>query len=286
MIELAFALALTGAPQSAKAVDVPPVCVGATFVSCQACADATDEGTPIHSLAMINLGAEAYEQGDYASALRYYDKAEISGQRVSSDVIFHTFRGDTYRHAGRTAAAAEDARRAWMYLIGQPPVGTDPRDLRPIDDDVRFFVLTIILPILKDGDAAVFEQARTMYAGLPLDGSDWAALSNRATVLMDLGDFPAAIADSKRAVDLQPGDAGLQNNHCYVLTMAGQPGAGLPHCERAVALAPDVAPVRHSYAAALAGVGRCEDSGRQLAEARRLDPSGVIYREALACTPK
>jgi tetratricopeptide (TPR) repeat protein len=286
MMALAFALALFGAPQSAKTVDVPPACIGATFVSWQACADAADEGTPPYALAMINLGAEAYMRRDYASALRYYDKADTPGQTISSDVIFHTFRGDTYRHAGRTAAAAEDARLAWMYLDGRPPAGIDPRDLRPIDDELRFFVLTLILPILKDGDAAVFEQARTTYADLPLDASDWGSLSNRATVLMDLGDFPAAIADSKRAVDLQPADAGLQNNHCYILTMAGQPGAGLSHCERAVALLPEAAPIRHSYAAALAGVGRCEDAERQLAEARRLDPSGVIYRETLACTPK
>jgi predicted Zn-dependent protease len=94
------------------------------------------------------------------------------------------------------------------------------------------------------------------------------------------------VADSKRAVELQPGDPTLLNNHCYTLVEAGQPAQGLSYCERAVAALPDSPYVRHSYAAALAGVGRCADSERQLAEARRLDPSSALYREAIACRAK
>lgn len=290
MIELAFALALAAAaaPQSAGAVEtveVPPACVGETFVSWQACADAAGEGTAPYAFAMINLGTDAYVRGDFGAALRFYDQAEIPGQTVMSDVVFHAFRGDARRRAGRTGAAVGDARLAWGYLNGQAPAGTDPRDLRPIDDGVRFVVLTAILPALKEGRATEYDPARAMFLGLPIDPADWAGFGNRATVMMQLGDFPAAIADSRRAVDLQPGDPGLQNNHCYVLTMAGQAGAGLPHCERAVALAPEVAAVRHSHAVALAGVGRCADAERQLSEARRLDAGSALYRETLACTP-
>ena len=283
MIALAFALALMGAPQDPVG-PLPPACAGPTFAGWQACADAAGDGTPVYALAMINLGTEAYVRGDFASALRFYDKAEGTGQRVSLDVVFHAFRADTYQHAGRTAAAQEDAKAAWDLLQGQVPAGVDPRDMRPINDDVRFLVLTAVLPILKDGDAGTFARARALYLGLPAE--DWSALTNRATVLMELGEFPAAIADSKRAVDMAPEEGGLQNNHCYVLTLAGQPGAALPYCERAVALLPEAAAIRHSYAAVLAGLGRCEDAERLLAEARRLDPSSALYREPLECTAK
>lgn len=284
MIELAFLLALAGAPQQAKEAPVPPACVGQTFAGWQACADAAEEDSPAYRLAMINLGTEAYLRNDYAAALRFYDKADAPGEEVVSDVIFHTFRADTYRHAGRSAEAGEDAHLAWQYIDGRPPAGTDPRDLRPIDDELRFTVLSLILPILKDSQAAEFDRARDVYIALPVD--DWQALTMRANALSLIGEHSAAVADSKRAVELQPGDPTLMNNHCYTLVEAGQPAQGLTWCERAVAAEPESPHVRHSYAAALAGVGRCADSERQLAEARRLDPSSALYREPIACRAK
>lgn len=285
MIELAFALALAAGSSQAQEVPTPPACRGSfETINWQACADAAGQGTPGYAFAMINLGTRAYVEGDYAAALRFYDKAAMPGHSISSDVIFHTFRADTYQHAGREAEAQADADMAWLMLTDDPSVAGDPQDRLPIDDEVRFAVLTRILPILKSGDAASFEPARAMFIALPVE--DWESLSNRAGVLEQLGEYEAALVDSKRALDLQPDQPGPLNNHCYTLIRAGQAGAGLPFCERAVALAPDIAPVRHSYASALAALGRCADAERQLAEARRLEPSGAIYREPLDCTPK
>lgn len=285
MIELAFMLALAAGSPQVQEVPAPPACRGAfETIDWQACADASGQGTPGYALAMINMGTRAYLEGDYAAALRFYDKAALPGHAISSDVLFHTFRGDTYQHTGREAEARADANMAWLMLINDPSVAGAPRDRRPVDDDLRFFVLTRILPILKVGDPAKFEPARAMFIALPVEG--WESLSNRAAVLEQLGEYDAALIDSKRAVDLQPDQPGALNNHCYILIQAGQAQSGLPFCERAVALAPDIAPIRHSYASALAAMGRCGDAERQLAEARRLEPGGAIYREPLACTPK
>jgi len=285
MIELAFVLALTvGSPQ-VQEVPTPPACRGAfETIDWQACAEASGQGTPGYSLAMINLGTQAYLQGDYSSALRYYDKAETPGHTLFSDVIFHTFRGDSYQHAGRETEARADARLAWLMLIGDPSMAGDPRDRRPIDDELRFFVLIRILPILKDGSAETFEAARAMFVALPVEG--WESLSNRAGTLEQIGEYDAAVIDSKRAVDLQPDDAGSLNNHCYILSQAGRAEQSLPYCERAVALAPEIAPIRHSYAATLAALGQCVQAERQLAEARRLDPGAALYGEPLSCRPK
>ncbi|HWW12103.1 MAG TPA: hypothetical protein VN018_06285, partial [Brevundimonas sp.] len=100
MIALALALLLSATPQTQEA-PVPPACIGATFVSWEACAEAAREGTPAYSLAMINLGTEAYMRGDLTEALRFYDKAEIPGHAMTSDVVFHTLRGDARRYGGR-----------------------------------------------------------------------------------------------------------------------------------------------------------------------------------------
>lgn len=282
MVLLALSFLLAASPQDVEA-PVPAACIGATFVSWEACAAAAPDGSPAQGLAMINLGTEAYVRGDLAAALAYYDKAERPGQRLSADILFHTFRGDARRHGGRLEEAREDAAVAWNYLNGQVPDGVSERDILPLDDEVRHLVLTLILPILKDGDRGDFQRAREVYLGLP--AKDWQALSHRAATLSTLGEHEAAIAASKAALDLQPADSMTRNNHCYILVEAGRAGEGLPYCESAVAALPEAAPVRHSYAAALAATGRCGDAETQLAEARRLDPSAALYQEAISCTP-
>lgn len=284
MITLAFALMLSATAPQVQDAPVPPVCVEATFGGWEACAEAAREGTPAYSLAMINLGTEAYMRGDLTEALRFYDKAEIPGHAMTSDVVFHTFRGDARRYGGRTQDARADAAIAWGFLDGRPPPDTPDYALGPVNDDMRALILSILLPILKEGDPGAFQKARTMYLALP--ATDWEALSRRAGALSELGEHDAAVAASKGALDLQPTDPLTQNNHCYTLVAAGRAAEGVTYCERAVAGRPELAPVRHSYAAALAALGRCADAEVQMAEARRLDPGGALYREPLTCTPK
>lgn len=281
MIGLAIALMLSGAPQVQEA-PVPPACVGATFVSWGACAEVAVEGTPVHSLAMINLGTEAYLHGDLIKALRYYDKGELAGQAMTSDVVFHTFRGDARRYGGRMDEARADARIAWGFLIGQPPEGSPSDLLRPLDDGLRTMVLAVILPILKD-DPDIFPAARAMY--MALFAEDWMSLSQRAGTLSSLGEHEAAVAASQAALELQPTDPLTQNNHCYTLVEAGRAAEGVAYCESAAAALPRMAPVRHSYATALAAVGRCAQAEAEIAEARRLEPGAALYRDPVVCTP-
>ena len=282
MISLLLAL-MTAEPQIREA-PVPPVCAGPTFVSWRACAEAAQEGTPAYVLAMINLGTEAYLAGDMASALDYYDKGETEGFSTTSDVVLHTFRADTRRYAGRMDEARADARLAWGFLDGRPPTGTPDNLNQPIPTEMRGAILSIILPMLKDDDAAAFQRARDQYMALP--ATDWQTLSQRAGVLTELGEHEAAVAASKAALDLKPQDGLTQNNHCYALVEAGRAAEALPYCERAVAALPEIAPVRHSVATVLAKLGRCADAEAQLVIARRLEPANSRYRETAVCTPK
>ena len=213
--------------------------------------------------------------------MRLYDAAIPPGQTVSSDVIFHTFRADTYAHAGRDEAALADAAFAWRILNREVSPSGKPADDVAITDQLRFEVLIRILPILQRGDAEVFARAKAMVLALP--ATDGVALTNRAGLLNKLGDHQAAVADSRRALALLPNEVGVLNNHCFVLAEAGHVAEAMPQCEAAVAAAPDVAVVRHSHAVALAAVGRCEEGEQELAEARRLDTSSAEYAKPLAC---
>ena len=103
-------------------------------------------------------------------------------------------------------------------------------------------------------------------------------------MLEQLGDLEGALEASLVAVKAEPAHPGYLNNHCYILVRAGRPAEGLPYCEKAVQGAPAIAAVRHSLAAALAGVGRCEEAEDALAAAQRLDPATVLYQQRIACT--
>lgn len=284
---VALILGLSLAPQEVQTPqEIPAVCRpdGAGQMNVQACADAAPKGSPVRALALINLASQAYLAGQYAKALGLYDEAIPPGMAVTSDIVFHTFRGDTYFHAGRIEAAQEDAGLAWRMLKGEVSASGDPANDMPVDDQLRFEVLIRILPILKAGDAATFAAAKAQVMALP--ATDGIALTNRAGLLAKLGDYPAAVADSQAALALSPDEAGVQNNHCFILYQAGRAAEGLPYCEAALATLPQAAPIRHSYARALAATGRCAEAETQIAEARRLDPSAVDYAEPLDCTAR
>lgn len=280
MIALALALALTAAPQ-----EIPAVCEPAPGVAPDwaACAEALPDGSPQQRLARLNQASEAYMARDYGAAERLYDEA-AGEEAVWSDVWLHAFRGDTYQQVGRDKDAVADARTAWLILSDDPAWEAMRRMSGPVDEDGRRFLLSLILPILKKGRDPAFEAAFAAFRALPVKGVEGHA--TLALVLEQLGDFNGALEASLVAVKAEPTNAGYLNNHCYILVRAGRPAEGLPYCEKAVQGAPDIAPIQHSLAAALAGAGRCAEAEAALAEARRLDPATVLYREPIACTAR
>ena len=279
MIALALALTLmTAVPQ-----DTPPACEIAPGVATDwaACARALPDGSPQQRLARLNQATEAYLNRDYGAAERLYDQA-AGDQQVHSDVWLHAFRGDTYQQVGRDKEAVADARIAWLILSDDPAYEALRRMSGPVDEEGRRFVLSLVLPILKKGRDATFEAAFAAYRALPVKDVD--GYANLALVLEQLGDLGGALDASLVAVKAEPTNPGYLNNHCYILVRAGRPAEGLPYCEKAVQGAPDIAPIQHSLAAALAGAGRCAEAEAALEEARRLDPATVLYRQPIACT--
>ena len=246
----------------------------------QACADATEPGTPFHNLALINLASIATREGDYERAVAIHDSVTFGPNfTFTSDSAFHALRAHAYEQVGRLDEAAADARLAAEILTGGGP-SEIPEAQRNPDPEL---VLVYILPILARAEDPAFEPALATYMAMP--ASDWFTLGNRAVVLLELGRLEEALAVNERALALQPQHPAIQNSQCYILTLLGRASEGLPHCQRAVELAPDVAPVRHSIATALAATGQCQEAEAQLAEARRLDPASVGYREPIPCSP-
>lgn len=278
---LAALLVLSGA---AFAQDPGPACRpnARGAIDWARCAEMAPQGSEIWRLAMLNLGTQAHERGDFAEAARYYDAADPGDGRVMySDPAFHALRADVYFGAGRLDDALADARIALAMVTRDeslPPVVLEAVGRFDVD---LVAVYAMILPVLREGGDARYDEAFAAFEALP--AASFSDFTNRAIVYRRLGDHPRAIDASTRAVALAPEHPAVLNNHCYVLTTAGRAAEGLPFCEGAIAAAPRVGVVRHSYAAALAGVGRCEDAARELQMARDLDPSNVDLRRDIAC---
>lgn len=277
MIALALALTLMAAPQEYPAVCDPAPGVAPDWA---ACAEALPEGSAMQRLARLNQAGEAFQNRDYGAAARLYDAAGPDGD-MTVDVFVHAFRADTYQQVGRDKAAAADARIVWLILSGDPAY-EDQRRMTTLDEDGQRYLFSLVLPILKKGRDPAFEPAFAAFLALPV--KDVHGYGSLALVLEQLGDLDRALEASLVAVKMGPTNAHYLNNHCYILVRAGRPAEGLPFCEKAVQAAPEVAAIRHSLAAALAGAGRCAEAVAALAEARRLDPATVLYQQPIACT--
>jgi tetratricopeptide (TPR) repeat protein len=253
-------------------------------VNYQACADAAPVGSPWRSMALINLGTDAYLRSDYAAAVRFYDEARPpAGQQMYSDVTFHAFRAAAYWHVERHEEAQADASMALRMLQGDPTLRMSPRDYMPAHAD-REAVYALILPVLQTGDAAQFQAALETYNAMP--ASDWYSYANRAAVLSQLGQHDAALAAGEQALQLAPNEPAVLNNQCAILVELNRAADALPYCERAVAGAPGIAAVRDSMSDVFAALGRCAEAEREIAEARRLDPVSPSYARPIACTAR
>ncbi|NJC40453.1 tetratricopeptide (TPR) repeat protein [Brevundimonas alba] len=273
MIALAFALALISQ-------DIPDVCRApeGEAPDWAACAQALPDGSPQQTFARLNQATEAYLDRDYGDAGRVFDRAGDFGP-FESDALY-VFRADTRQHLGRDKEATADAEAAWRIMqIGQA-LEPSPDEQAALEAQ-RLFLLSLVLPILKEGRSSAFEPAFAAYRAIPV--KDVEGYATQALVLEQLGDLDGALAASLLVVKAEPANAGYLNNHCYILVRAGRPAEGLPFCEKAVQSEPELAPLRHSLASALAGAGRCTEAETALAEARRLEPATVLYQQSIAC---
>ncbi|HYD87235.1 MAG TPA: hypothetical protein VEA80_07160 [Vitreimonas sp.] len=279
-------IAFSATGVAAQDDEPPPQCRynAAGQIDYQACLDAARDGSPWQMLSLINLGTQAYNNADFPRAAAYYDRAQPrDGGMMYSDPLYHANYAATLYQVGRSADALVQARMALAVLHNAPEVPEAVRNsvgAHPVDRDL---VYAGILPVLHAGNDPQAETAMAEYLALP--AQDWVSWANRAAVMLEIGDYPAALRANERALQMEAAHPAVQNNQCYILVKLERAGDALAYCERARAGAPDVAAVRHSVASAYAALGRCADAEREMSEARRLDAVSPEYREAMACTP-
>jgi tetratricopeptide (TPR) repeat protein len=237
--------------------------------------------------AQIDIGVDAYIKGNSVAAVAAFDAADRAARGflfLSPEV--HAIRATSFDKVGRTNDALREARLAYDFITEGPTVSKDIRDeffagAPPLNLDL---VYTATLNILRKNNDPRFEPGlRTYLARIPTNGADW---TNRGALLNELQRFPDAIAASQQALTLLPREAGVLNNHCFILASSGKSAEGLPFCERAIRLRPNSTSIRSSYSTVLANLGRCTQAAEQKAIALRLDPNSQEALKPLECTPK
>lgn len=274
------------APAAAQTDEPPPQCRydAEGRIDYQACLDATSPGSPWHSLSLINLGTQAYQNADFARAVAYYDRAQPSdGSLMYSDAAYHANYAATLGQVGRDADAIVQARAALALLQNASSL---PEEVRRHFGSVvvdRELVYAAILPVLHKANDPQTDEVMRAYMALP--AQDWVSWANRAAVLLEIGDHQAALEANERALQQERRHPAVLNNQCFILVQLDRAAEALPYCESARSAAPDIAAVRHSVASAYAALGRCAEADVEMAAARRLDPVTAEYAQPLTCRP-
>lgn len=279
------ALALTAASAAAQQVrheETPAACADAsTEAQYRACLDATPPGSGFHWLSLMHLGTLAMARQDVAQAVSLFDQASPSQGENFTRPRLHGYRAAAYRAVGRHEDALSEAHVALSLLMRTREL---PDHLWSLIEDTQInneAAYAAILPILRDADDPEYERAFGAYTALPVE--NWASAAMRAGTLEALDQLDLALQFSELAMRMRQNHPLILNNHCYILVRLNRAAEALPHCEQAVAMMPNSGAVRHSYASALAAMGRCPEAAQQDAQSRRLD--AVSLRPEIVCRP-
>lgn len=105
-----------------------------------------------------------------------------------------------------------------------------------------------------------------------------------AAALVNKGQYEAAIPEWKRALDMQPDDAGAHFNFGETLLRAGSVEEGISQLEESIRLNPHFAEAHNNLGVALARLGRNEESEKQLRLAIDENPEYVEAYHNLGST--
>jgi len=165
----------------------------------------------------VDLGNEALETMDYASALAYFDAAASEGEDPKI----------TQRGMGMACLGLNRYQDAVDHFLGAL-AASDGR-IRTIDYDISYY---LAVAQFKNGD---FQGAYDTYTAIiNLNEKDKTAYYLRGRVLLSMDDKISAMDDYDRAVMLDPTNYDIYIRICKDLTAAGYEDNGKAYVHRAL----------------------------------------------------
>ncbi len=211
------------------------------------------EKDPDDWLALYNLGAAVHARGEFAEAIRLYEKS----------LSLNSNRTDTYVNLGSALQSQGETEEALAVLSGaveRDPTHAQARtnlglllqsegrfvdamphlqralELDPYSTEARFGIGSILLAIGKPAEAAAQFQA-----ALRSDPEDAELHNNLGSALAQLEQIPLARRHLEQAVRLDPGLAGAHLNLANLLAWVGELDAAIEQYRLTLALEPESA---------------------------------------------
>ena len=101
---------------------------------------------------------------------------------------------------------------------------------------------------------------------------DYYRLADSASDLMQKNQYPEAVAEWKKALELAPNEAMAHNDLALSLVQTGKIPEAIPHYEKAIALSPGYAVAYNNLGLALVRAGRADEAIARYRKALELDP--------------
>ncbi|MDW8292582.1 MAG: tetratricopeptide repeat protein [Anaerolineae bacterium] len=221
--------------------------------------------TPTLSLeTFIQRAEEAEQQGDYRTAVEYYDRAS---RRRPNDP-------DLHRRAARL-----------LVFLGQPQKA-EQRARRALEIDPNHLPSKAVLCMALDWQKRVAEAIALCRSVVEADPNSARGHAYLAEALADAGDFEAARRAAQRAVELAPTDVDVLRNLGYVYEMFGRYDIALYHYRRALEQNPNLPHVLNAIGRIHFAQGRSADAVSTFRRVLTIDPQnaeayyrlGVVYQ--------
>lgn len=166
----------------------------------------------------VALARQAYEQGNYRSAISFYEQA---ARRRPNDARLY----------------AEPARL--MVFLGQAPKA-EQRARRALEIDPSSVLARAVLCMALDWQGRVNEALTECRAAVEMDPNSSIARAYLSEALTDSGNFAAARDEARRALELDPRNADAMRNLGYSYEIAGDYSQAIYYYEETLKLNPNM----------------------------------------------
>ena len=260
---------------------VPQSCIDAFEDSMRwiACASEADPGSEASMLAYSNLGSQAYYNGDFQSAARFFDlSTPADGGSKQLDAFAHALRASTYWRIGADTKARNHAQFSYEWIKSGQLGGITQIEL---DDEMLEPLLEVLVPVTAYLNTPDANDILKRYQAIPLSSLMDAA--RRAGVLANIEEFDAALIYSAKVVAAQPDNPLFLSSHCLLLSRMGRAEKGLPFCKSALEKDANNANSQFNTALVSATLGLCSESRRAQTKAQQIDPRNPLFNEIIEC---
>ncbi|WP_018997631.1 hypothetical protein [Hirschia maritima] len=274
-------LALAQSKSNKTDIGVPQSCLEAFENSMKwiACASEADPGSEASMLAYSNLGSQAYYNGDFQSAARFFDlSTPADGGAKQLDAFAHALRASTYWRIGADTKAKNHAKFSYDWVKSGKLGGVTQIEL---DNELLEPLLEVLVPVTAYLNTPEANDVLKRYQSIPLSSLMDAA--RRAGVLANIEEFDAALIYSAKVVAAQPDNPLFLSSHCLLLSRMGRAEKGLPFCKSALEKDANNPNFQFNTALVSATLGKCEDSLKSQTKAQQLAPRNPLYNEVIEC---